>query len=265
MNRTTRGVALALATALISGVAIFVNSYAVKEIADAALFTTLKNSVAALALLGVTVLAARRPLPLPAGARTWMGMTLVGVFGGGVAFLLFFSGLAMASAPSAAFIHKTLFVWVALLAVPFLGERLGWRGGGDVAGPGGGRTIRTAGGTGREPGPPSRGSRGAAEPAEGPPETLPCGLPKEKGSAEDAPSWRPRPTAPSLAGAEMRVISLRSWNRCRTRSRDRANLSRSRSTASRYMSASSSFEFGAKTHANCSLLLIEKARAIFGK
>jgi drug/metabolite transporter (DMT)-like permease len=52
-------------------------------------------------------------------------MTLVGIFGGGLAFLLFFSGLAMASAPSAAFIHKTLFVWVAMLAVPFLGERLG--------------------------------------------------------------------------------------------------------------------------------------------
>jgi drug/metabolite transporter (DMT)-like permease len=42
-----------------------------------------------------------------------------------VPFLLFFGGLAQASAPSAAFIHKTLFVWVALLAVPFLGERLG--------------------------------------------------------------------------------------------------------------------------------------------
>ena len=41
-------------------------------------------------------------------------------------FILFFTGLAQASAPSAAFIHKTLFVWVALLAVPFLGERLGW-------------------------------------------------------------------------------------------------------------------------------------------
>lgn len=125
MNRTGKGIALALVTALISGVAIFVNSYAVKEIADAALFTTLKNGVAALALLGVTVLAARGPRSLPAGARNWTGMTLVGVFGGGLAFLLFFSGLAMASAPSAAFIHKTLFVWVALLAVPFLGERLG--------------------------------------------------------------------------------------------------------------------------------------------
>ena len=125
MNRIGKGIALALGTALISGVAIFVNSFAVKEISDAALFTTLKNGVAALALLGVTVLAARGPRSMPAGARTWTGMTVVGVFGGGVAFLLFFSGLAMASAPSAAFIHKTLFIWVAMLAVPFLGERLG--------------------------------------------------------------------------------------------------------------------------------------------
>lgn len=125
MSRTTKGIAFALTTALISGVAIFANSYAVKEITDAAVFTTLKNGVAALALLGVTVLATRGRRSLPVGARTWSGMTLVGVFGGGVAFLLFFSGLAMASAPSAAFIHKTLFVWVAMLAVPFLGERLG--------------------------------------------------------------------------------------------------------------------------------------------
>lgn len=125
MNRTTKGIAFALATALISGVAIFVNSYAVKEITDAAVFTTLKNGIAALALLGVAVLATRGRRELPVGARTWSGMTLVGIFGGGVAFLLFFSGLAMASAPSAAFIHKTLFVWVAMLAVPFLGERLG--------------------------------------------------------------------------------------------------------------------------------------------
>ena len=34
----------------------------------------------------------------------------------------------MATAPSAALIHKTLFLWVALLAVPLLGERLsGWQ------------------------------------------------------------------------------------------------------------------------------------------
>jgi drug/metabolite transporter (DMT)-like permease len=50
---------------------------------------------------------------------------IIGTLGGGIAFLVFFSGLAMASAPSAAFIHKTMFLWVALMAGPFLGERLG--------------------------------------------------------------------------------------------------------------------------------------------
>ena len=53
-------------------------------------------------------------------------MLVIGVIGGSVPFVLFFSGLAIASAPTAAFIHKTLFIWVVLLAVPFLGERLGW-------------------------------------------------------------------------------------------------------------------------------------------
>jgi drug/metabolite transporter (DMT)-like permease len=125
MNRTSKGIALALATALISGVAIFLNSFAVKEITDAAVFTTLKNGIAAIFLAGAAVLATRGRLTLPTGVRAWSGFIAVGVFGGGVAFLLFFTGLAQASAPSAAFIHKTLFVWVALLAVPFLGERLG--------------------------------------------------------------------------------------------------------------------------------------------
>jgi drug/metabolite transporter (DMT)-like permease len=125
MNRTSKGIALALATALISGVAIFLNSFAVKEITDAAVFTTLKNGIAATFLVGAAVLATRGRLTLPSGVRAWSGFIAVGVFGGGVAFLLFFTGLAQASAPSAAFIHKTLFVWVALLAVPFLGERLG--------------------------------------------------------------------------------------------------------------------------------------------
>ena len=52
-------------------------------------------------------------------------LAVIGALGGGVAFLLFFSGLAMASAPTAAFIHKTMFIWVALMAGPFLAERLG--------------------------------------------------------------------------------------------------------------------------------------------
>ncbi len=121
-----RGVGLALVTALISGLAVFVNSYGVKQVPDAAVYTTLKNGVAALLLLGLALLLTRRSEVRALDRRAWAGMALIGIIGGSIPFLLFFSGLAMASAPTAAFIHKTLFVWVAVLAVPLLGERLGW-------------------------------------------------------------------------------------------------------------------------------------------
>ena len=119
------GVLLALATAAISGVSIFVNGLAVKQLPDPAVYTTLKNGVAALFLLGLA-LATVRPTAIRAvPARSWGWLAVIGIIGGSVPFLLFFTGLAQASAPSAAFIHKTLFIWVALLAVPLLGERLG--------------------------------------------------------------------------------------------------------------------------------------------
>ena len=121
------GIALAFGVALISGISVFVNGYAVKQVPDAAVYTTLKNGVAALhpdRLRGPPRVAARRSVRSIVGRGP--GMTVIGVIGGSVPFILFFSGLAIASAPTAAFIHKTLFVWVVVLAVPFLGERLGW-------------------------------------------------------------------------------------------------------------------------------------------
>ena len=124
---TTRwGVGLAVVAAVISGFAIFVNGFAVKQLPDPAVYTTLKNGVAALGLLGVALLVVRRSEVRALDRRLWAGMAFIGVIGGSIPFLLFFSGLAAASAPTAAFIQKTLFVWVALLAVPLLGERLGW-------------------------------------------------------------------------------------------------------------------------------------------
>ncbi len=56
--------------------------------------------------------------------RQWKMLTLVGLVGGSVPFVLFFTGLSMIPAATAALLHKTLFLWVALLAVPILGERL---------------------------------------------------------------------------------------------------------------------------------------------
>jgi len=119
------GMLLALVTALLSGVSIWVNGFAVKQLPDPAVYTTVKNAIAATLLVGL-VLATVRPATIRGiSPRSWVRLLLIGVVGGSVPFILFFTGLAQASAPSAAFIHKTLFIWVALLAVPFLGERLG--------------------------------------------------------------------------------------------------------------------------------------------
>jgi drug/metabolite transporter (DMT)-like permease len=63
----------------------------------------------------------RRPLD----GRTRLGVLAIAVVGGSVPFVLFFSGLAIATAPTAAFIHKTLFIWVAAMALPLLSERIG--------------------------------------------------------------------------------------------------------------------------------------------
>lgn len=121
------GIGLAATTAVISGIAVYVNAAGVKQIPDAAVYTTLKNGVAALLLVGILLVTphARAAVPHLSG-RQWLSLVAIGVIGGSVPFLLFFTGLSMASAPGAAFIHKTLFIWVALLAVPLLAERLGW-------------------------------------------------------------------------------------------------------------------------------------------
>jgi drug/metabolite transporter (DMT)-like permease len=121
------GIGLALVTAVVSGVAVFVNDDAVGRFPDATTYTTATNLVAAVVLGGLW-LASGRPVRGPAGAaepprRPPWGLVLVGFLGGSVPFVLFFEGLARSTSVSAAFLHKTLVVWVALLAVPLLGER----------------------------------------------------------------------------------------------------------------------------------------------
>ena len=124
------GILLALVTAVISGFAVFLNSYGVKAFGNATAYTTAKNLVSALVLLAVFSVAARTGsearLTRPAGPGQWATLVAIGVIGGSVPFVLFFEGLARASSPQAAFLHKTLLLWVAVLAVTLLGERLQW-------------------------------------------------------------------------------------------------------------------------------------------
>jgi drug/metabolite transporter (DMT)-like permease len=121
-----QGMLWALGTALISGVSVYINKFGVAQVPDPFVYTTLKNSIVAGGfLVALGFFASWRELR-GFTPRQWAGWIGLGVIGGGIPFLLFFQGLALASAPSAALIHKTLFLWVALLAVPLLGERLGW-------------------------------------------------------------------------------------------------------------------------------------------
>lgn len=119
------GIRLAVATAVISGVSVWLNGFAVKQVPDPAVYTTLKNLVAALILIGGASLLGGVSEARTLTPRQWRRLLIVGLIGGSIPFLLFFTGLAQVTAPGAAFIQKTLFIWVALLAVPFLGEKLG--------------------------------------------------------------------------------------------------------------------------------------------
>ncbi len=123
-----RGLLLAFCAAMVSGVSVVINSYGVRAVPDATVYTTAKNLVAAIILLGFATALGR-----PAGATApsprlrpaqLMGLGAVAVVGGSVPFVLFFEGLAQASSSQASFIHKTLIIWVAVLAIPLLHERL---------------------------------------------------------------------------------------------------------------------------------------------
>jgi drug/metabolite transporter (DMT)-like permease len=124
MTTRTTGIALAFTTAIVSGVSIYVNGRGVKHFGDATVYTTAKNAVAGLLLLALAA-----GVRTPAGTRTslaprrWLAYLVVAVVGGSIPFVLFFEGLARSEATQAAFIQKTLVVWVALLAVPLLHER----------------------------------------------------------------------------------------------------------------------------------------------
>jgi len=122
------GVAIAFVTAVVSGISVYVNSKGVSHFDDATVYTTAKNAVAG-GLLLVLVLAfgssGRASLPAIA-RRRWPALLTVAVIGGSILNVLFFEGLKRSEATQAAFIQKTLVIWVALLAVPLLRERLRW-------------------------------------------------------------------------------------------------------------------------------------------
>lgn len=121
-----RGIYLALAAALISGVAVFLNKEGISLVRDSDVYTTLKNIGTAVIVLCFFVFTLRIREFSKLKAKDWFWLVLIGLVGGSIPFLLFFHGLALASNASIPnLIHKTLFIWASMMAVLFLKERLG--------------------------------------------------------------------------------------------------------------------------------------------
>ncbi|MFH1399166.1 MAG: DMT family transporter [Candidatus Woesearchaeota archaeon] len=115
-----KGLALVLSTAIISGFSIFINKFGVAGI-NPDIFTLLKNAVVAVLFLSAFLLFRNFPR---ISKKQWGQLTLVGLLGGSIPFILFFRGLQLTSAASASFIHKTMFIWVSILSVILLKNRL---------------------------------------------------------------------------------------------------------------------------------------------
>lgn len=118
-----KGIGLVIMTAVISGFSIYLNKFGV-SLSDPVVFTFLKNTLVALILSLIVLnwknLSAMRRLDI----KNWTTLLAIGLIGGGIPFILFFKGLAMTSAAQGSFIHKTMFIYVAVLAALFLREKI---------------------------------------------------------------------------------------------------------------------------------------------
>ncbi len=117
-----KGLKLVLMTAIISGFSIFLNKFGVKGM-NPYVFTFLKNSAVAVFLLSLILLLKDKTI-FSLSKKQYIKLGAIGLFGGSIPFLLFFKGLQLTSAASAGFIHKTMFIWVTVLAFVFMKERI---------------------------------------------------------------------------------------------------------------------------------------------
>lgn len=123
--KSNDGIFFSFLTAITSGFAIFVSSFALKTFKDPLAFTVLKNIVVACLLVSLVFFLGKWKNLNGISRKNWLYLGLIGIIGGGIPFLLFFKGLSMSSALVGAFIHKSLFIWVSIMAAVFLKEKIG--------------------------------------------------------------------------------------------------------------------------------------------
>lgn len=119
----TKGLVLVFSTAIISGFAIFINKFGVSVI-NPYILTGLKNLIVGIFICAILILMKDRKLLKELSKKYWALLVLIGLIGGSIPFLLFFKGLSLTTGAQGSFIHKTMFIYIALLAVTFLKEKI---------------------------------------------------------------------------------------------------------------------------------------------
>ncbi|MBI3190588.1 DMT family transporter [archaeon] len=126
MKKEMLGTILAVIAAVVSGVSIPANKIFIVNL-DPVVFTAIRSVIIGVVFL---VLAywlnkSRKPKKKKFISVSWKYLAAIAVIGGSIAFFLYFTGLKLTTAGHAAFLHKTLPLYVAVLAFLFLKEKIG--------------------------------------------------------------------------------------------------------------------------------------------
>lgn len=122
-NNLAKGVLFALITSVISGIAIFYSKISVAKI-DPLVLATSRNLYVGVAFFLLLIFTKKINELKNVSRKNLLQLILIGLIGGGIPFYLFFSGLQVIGAQTGNLIHKTLFIWVTLLGMIFLKEKL---------------------------------------------------------------------------------------------------------------------------------------------
>lgn len=120
-----KGITFAFITAFISGISVFSNGLFVTQ-TDPLAFAFFRNAIVALLLTGILFLTGSSKQLFQLSKKSWLKLIAIGITGGGIPFALFFMGLSRVGSTNANIINKSLFLWVAVFALPFLKEKLHW-------------------------------------------------------------------------------------------------------------------------------------------
>lgn len=123
MDNKRMGLMFVFFTALVSGFSIFINKFGVSDI-NSDIFTFSKNVIVAIFLFAIILFFNEFKSLINLKAKDWLKLIVIGFVGGSIPFLLFFKGLQLTSGATSSFIHKTMFIYVAVMAMFFLKEKL---------------------------------------------------------------------------------------------------------------------------------------------